>query len=129
MKPLSIKQRLYLSSAVMVLLSGIIFYFGNKNTAQLNEWVKNGVTSHARCIELSGKLAADIQMLANTEKEMYLVQEKDKLKKLREKGDNILLSIEHNASKIKTIMDADENGEFDVFLQKWELYLADYKEV
>ena len=113
----------------MVLLSGTIFYFGNKNTAQLNEWVKTAVASHARCIELSGKLAYDVQVLANTEKEMYLVQEKDKLKKLRERGDNILLSIAQNITKIKDIMNEEEEKEFDVFLQKWELYLADYKQV
>jgi methyl-accepting chemotaxis protein len=113
----------------MVLLSGTIFYFGNKNTYQLNEWVKTGVASHARCIELSGKLAADVQVLANTEKEMYLVQDRDKLKKLVERGENTLLSIDQNINKIKAIMGVDESREFEIFLQKWELYLADYKQV
>jgi len=129
MKTLTIKQRLIISSAVMVLLSGAIFYFGNNNTHQLNVWVKTGVTSHARCIELSGKLAADIQALANTEKEMYLVQERDKLNKLQQKGENIILSIDQNISKIKTVMDEQEKREFEVFLQKYQLYLEDYKQV
>ncbi|MFL5746827.1 MAG: methyl-accepting chemotaxis protein [Niastella sp.] len=129
MKPLTIKQRLYITSAIMVLLSGTIFYFGNKNTHQLNEWVKAGVTSHTRCIELSGKLAADVQALANTEKEMYLVQERNKLNKLQEKGENTILSIDQNISKIKKIMDEQENREFDIFLQKYQLYLEDYKQV
>lgn len=129
MKTLTIKQRLYISSAVMVLLSGAIFYFGNKNTHQLNEWVKSVVTSHARCIELSGKLAADVQALANTEKEMYLVQERNKLNKLQEKGENILLSIDQNISKIKMVLDEQESREFEVFLQKYQLYLENYKKV
>jgi len=129
MKPLTIKQRLYFTSVVMVLLSGTIFYFGNKNTHQLNEWVKAGVASHARCIELSGKLATDVQALANTEKELYLVQERDKLNKLLEKGENITLSIDQNISKIKMVMDEQENREFEVFLQKYQLYLEDYKKV
>ena len=120
MKPLKIRQRLYISSAVMVFLSGIIFYFGIKNTHQLNEWVKTAVTSHARCIELSGKLAIDVQALANNEKEMYLVQDNDKLKKLQEKGENTLLSIDQSISKIKMVMDEQENREFDVFLQKYQ---------
>lgn len=129
MKTLTIKQRLIISSAVMVLLSGTIFYFGNKNTHQLNEWVKTGVTSHARCIELSGKLAAAVQALANTEKEMYLVQDNNKLKKLQEKGAQTLLFIDENISKIKAVMDVQESREFDVFLQKYQTYVEDYKKV
>lgn len=129
MKPLKIRQRLYLSSAVMVLLSGTIFYFGIKNTHQLNEWVKTAVTSHSRCIELSGKLATDVQALGNTEKEMYLEQDNDKLKKLQEKGENIILSIDQNISKIKMVMDEQENREFEIFLQKYQLYQEDYRHV
>ena len=95
----------------------------------MNEWVNMVVTSHARCIELSGKLDAEIQELANTEKELYLVRERDKLNKLQEKGENLILSIDQNIRKIKTVMDEQENREFEVFLQKYQVYLDDYKEV
>jgi len=129
MASLTIKQRLYISAVEIVLLTGALFYFGNKNTHDLNEWVRTVITTHTKRIELSGKLAADVQFISKTEKEMYIVQDNDKLKALREKADRTLVDIDQNISALTPILDEDGKKDFDLFLLKWKSYLGDFQRV
>jgi methyl-accepting chemotaxis protein len=129
MKTLTIKQRLYLSAVIILLLTGTIFYFGNKNTYDLNEWVKTVITTHTKRIELSGKLAANVLAVSKTEREMYMVQDNGRLKVLREKTDQALLDINHNIRELTPILDEEEKKDFDVFLLKWKQYLEDFYRV
>src|SRR3982751_4187368 len=101
MASLTLQQRLLLSSVVMILLSGAIFYFGNKNTHELNEWVTEVISTHTQRIELSGKLAADVQFISKTEMEMYIIQDNEKLRSLREKADKTVLDIDQHIKELK----------------------------
>lgn len=129
MKTLTIKHRLYLSSVIILLLTGTIFYFGNKNTHDLNEWVKTVITTHTKRIELSGKLAVDVMSVSKTEKEMYMVQDNTRLKLLREKADRELLDINQHIRELTPILDEEEKKDFDIFLLRWRQYLDDFYRV
>lgn len=129
MKSLTIKQRMYISAVEIVLLSGAIFYFGNKNTYEINEWVKTVITTHTKRIELSGKLAANVQFVSKTEKEMYIVLDNDKLKGLREKADKALLDIQQEIIELMPILDEEGKRDLDVFLLKWKRYLDNFYKV
>ena len=129
MASLTLKQRLFVSSVGMILLTGTIFYFANKNTHELNEWVKTVITTHTKRIEISGKLAADVQFISKTEKELYIIQDNNRLKELREKAGNTLLDIEQNINELKPVLDDAGKRDFDLFLMKWKLYLEDFNKV
>ncbi|THU40801.1 methyl-accepting chemotaxis protein [Niastella caeni] len=129
MRALTLKKRLFISSVIMIVLSGTIFYFANNNSHELNEWVKTVISTHTKRIELSGKLAADVQFISKTEKEMYIVHDNSKLKALREKADHTLLEIDQHMNELKPILDEEGKKDFDVFQLKWKQYLDDYNKV
>src|SRR5690349_4373877 len=129
MASLTLKQRLIISSVGMILLSGAIFYFGNKNTHELNEWVNKVISTHTQRIELSGKLAADVQFVSKTEKAMYIVQDNEKLKTLREKADKTILDIDQHITDLKPVLDEEGKKDLDLFLLKWKQYLNDFNKV
>ncbi len=129
MTAFTLKQRLFISSVVMILLSGTIFYFANNNSHELNEWVKTVITTYTKRIELSGKLAADVQFISRIEKDMYIVQDNGKLKTLREKADHTLLEIDQHMNEFKPILDEEGKKDFDIFQLKWKQYLDGFNKV
>ena len=123
---LTIRQRLYVSSIMVLVLAGAIFYFGNKNTHELNQWVNTVISKHANRIAISGKLEADVQFIAKTEKEMYMNNNSDRLKILREKADLKLLHINQQADALKPLLDEDGKKDLEMFLLKWKQYLDNF---
>jgi methyl-accepting chemotaxis protein len=120
---ITIKQKLLLSSITVILLSGSIFYFGNKNTYELNQRVNTVIRTHTTRIALSGKIATDIQFIAKTEKEMYMNDDYTKLKALKEHADAKLIEINQYTNELKPLLDEEGNKYFDIFLFKWKTYL------
>lgn len=129
MASLTLKQRLYISAVEIILLSGAIFYFANKNTHELNEWVTKVISTHTQRIMISGKLARDVQYIAMAEKEMYMVQDAARLKILEGKANNMLLDIDQNINELKPVLDEEGKKDLDQFLLKWNQYLGDFKKV
>jgi methyl-accepting chemotaxis protein len=129
MASLTLKQRLYISGVEIVLLSGAIFYCGNKNAQELNQWVNTVISTYTKRIELSGKLSADVQFISRTEKDMYIVQDNAKLKVLREKADKTLLDINQEIAGLKPILDEDGKKDFEIFLFKWKGYLDNFYKI
>jgi methyl-accepting chemotaxis protein len=129
MASLTLKQRLFLSSVGMILLTGTIFYFANKNTRELNQWVNTIITTYTKRIEISGKLATNVQFISKTEKELYIIQDNNKLKELREKAGNTLLEIDQQMIELKPILDEEGKKDFDLFQLKWKQYLEDFNKV
>jgi methyl-accepting chemotaxis protein len=129
MATLTLKQRLLISSVELILLSGAIFYFGNKNTHELNERIKTVISTQTQRTELSGKLAADVQFISKTEKEMYIILDNEKLKSLREKADKTILDIDQHINDLKPVLDEEGKRDLDLFLLKWKQYLGDFSRV
>jgi len=121
---LSIKQRLWLTFLLLILLAGSIFYLGNKNANDLNNWITQVVRTHGNQIILSGKIARDVQSISAIEKEIILDTDKKRLEGLVNNAENKIQEIDQYVEQIKPLL--DEEGKKDIidFNVKWKGYLT-----
>jgi methyl-accepting chemotaxis protein len=126
---LTIKQKLIGCFVIMILLSGSIFYLGNKNAFDLNSWLTTVITTHVNCIILSGKIAGEVDFIVKTEKEMYMNLDAGKLQELRENGDKKIADINQYVETIRGLLDTDGKNDLNNFVIKWKVYLDDYYKI
>ena len=120
---LTIKQKLTGCFLVLILLSGSIFYLGNKNAHDLNHWVDTVISSHTNRIVLSGKITETVQYISKTEKEMYMNIDQSQLKVLSEDADRKVLEIEQHIEQLRPLLDNEGRNDVNSFLVKWKNYL------
>jgi len=126
---LTIKQRLTISFLLLILLSGTIFYLGNKNSNDLNNWVNTVISSHVNRIILSGKIAEGVESIVKIEKEMYINLDNNKLLLLRENADKKLAAIDQDIEQLKPFLDNEGMSDLNNFSFKWKAYLNDFYKI
>jgi methyl-accepting chemotaxis protein len=72
---LTIKARLLGAFIILIALSGIIYYLGSSNAAELNKQINTIIEVNAKSISISGKVAEDIQFITKREKDLILETE------------------------------------------------------
>ena len=126
---LTIRQKLLGCFLIMIGLSGCIFYLGNKNAADLNNWLTTVITTHVNCIVLSGKIAEDVDFIVKTEKEMYMNIDAGKLQELREAAAKKIPEIDQYVEQIRLLLDNEGKNDLNNFVIKWKVYLDDFYKV
>jgi methyl-accepting chemotaxis protein len=113
----------------MILLSGSIFYLGNKNAFDLNSWLTTVITTHVNRIILSGKIAEEADFIVRTEKEMYMNLDAGKLQELREAATKKILEIDQYVEQLKLLLDNEGKNDLNSFVIKWKAYLDDFNKI
>jgi methyl-accepting chemotaxis protein len=120
---LTIKQKLVGCFLVLVLLSGSIFYLGNKNSYDLHSWLSTVITTHVNQIVLSGKIASAVDCVVKLEKEMCMNLDASKLQELRRDTDKKIGDISQYVENIRGLLDNDSKPDLNNFVIKWNAYL------
>jgi methyl-accepting chemotaxis protein len=120
---LTIKQKLVGCFLVLVLLSGSIFYLGNKNSHDLNSWLNTVITTHVNQIVLSGKIASAVDGVVKLEKEMCMNLDATKLQQLRREADKKISDINQYVENMRGLLDTESNTDLNNFVTKWSAYL------
>ena len=120
---LTIKQKLIGCFLVLVLLSGSIFYLGNKNSYNLNSWLNTVITTDVNRIVLSGKIASAIDEVVKLDKEMCMNIDSVKLQYLRREADKKIANIDQYLENIRGLLDNESKADLNNFVIKWNVYL------
>lgn len=126
---LSIKARLIIAFSLLVGLSSVIFYLGNSNSNELNNWTTTIIKVYTKRIMVSGKIAEDIQFITKREKEIIINTEADVLQELVRDIENRMSELDSRVDQLKEV--SDESGEEAIsnFTGKWQEYLKNYSKI
>jgi methyl-accepting chemotaxis protein len=125
----TIQQRLILSFLLLIILSGCIFYLGNRNSDALNGSVNEIVRLHVKRIILSGKIAEGVQFVTKREKELPFITDAKQLEVLAKSASKTLFEIDQYAEQLKTFMPEEDKKDVDAFVFKWKEYVAVFQEI
>ena len=126
---MTIKQRLGLAFLLLIVLAGSIFYLGNKNANNLNNWVSQVSNTYGNQIILSGKIARDVQFVSAIEKEIILETDKKRLDGLVDNAENKIQEIDQYVTQIKPLLSEEERRDMDEFGVRWKDYLAIFAKI
>ncbi len=126
---LTIKVRLIIASSLLVGLSGFIFYLGNSNSNELNNWTTTIIKVQTKRIMLAGKIAEDIQFITKREKEIIINKEAEVLQDLVKDIENRMSELDSRVDQFKEL--ADEKGleHLANFESKWQEYTKNYNRI
>jgi methyl-accepting chemotaxis protein len=125
----TIKSRLIVAFTLLISLTGAIFYMGNSNAYELNNWVTVIIKVNAKRISLAGKLAEDIQYITKREKDIIISTKDEVLQELAQDADNRIKEFEGRFEELKEISDEKGKEDLDEFAAKWQLYLQNYSRI
>jgi methyl-accepting chemotaxis protein len=125
----TIKQKLVGSFLILIGLSGCIFYLGNRNSHDLNNWLNTIITTHVNRIVLSGKMAEEVDCVVKMEKEMYMNLDAGKLQELRTGAGKKIAEINQYVEAIRELLDNDGRNDLSNFIIKWNLYLDHFNKI
>jgi methyl-accepting chemotaxis protein len=126
---LTIKARLILAFAILISLASAIFYLGNSNANELNNWTTTIIKVYAKRIMLSGKIAEDIQLITKREKELIIVTENDVLQDILKEIENRMSDLDSRVDQLKEVSDEAADEEIAVFEVKWQEYIKSYNKI
>lgn len=126
---LTIKAKLIIAFAFLITLSGIIFYLGNSNANELNNWTSVIIKTYAKRISLSGKIAEDVQLITKREKELVINTDVETLNDLVREIDTRFELMNTRYDELKEISDASYDESFADFDKKWADYLKVFSKV
>lgn len=125
----TIKQKLAGSFLVLIGLAGCIFYLGNRNSHELNDWLNTVITTHVNRIVLSGKIAEEVNAVVRVEKEMYMNLDAGKLQDLKADAVKRIGDISQNVETIRGLLDNEGRNDLNDFTIKWNLYLDHFNKI
>jgi methyl-accepting chemotaxis protein len=126
---LMIKTRLITAFAVLVVLSGAIYYLGSTNAGALNDRINSIVDLNVKRILMASKSAEDIQFITKREKELIMTNDPEEvleyIKVIEERSDDMIERID----QLKNM--ADEKGVeiLDGFSSNWNNYTKVYAKI
>ncbi|MFL5746828.1 MAG: methyl-accepting chemotaxis protein [Niastella sp.] len=120
---LTIKQKLVGCFLVLILLSGSIFYLGNKNSYDLNNWLNTVITTDVNRIVLSGKIASAVDGVVKLDKEMCMNLDDAKLHDLHRDADKKISEIDQYIKTVNGLLDNESKTDLNNFVIKWNVYL------
>jgi methyl-accepting chemotaxis protein len=119
----TIKQKLVACFLLLILLAGSIFYLGNKNAYDLNNWLNTVITTHVNRIVLLGKITEEVDCVVKLEKEMCMNLDPAKLQDLRRNADKNIGDINQHVENVRGLLDNDSKTDLNNFVIKWNVYL------
>jgi methyl-accepting chemotaxis protein len=126
---LTIKARLIMAFAILIFLSGAIFYLGNSNASILNDQITELVDNNATSVNLSNKIAEDLQFITKREKDLILERStagmQEYISDVEKRKSELLNRIE----LLRPISTEKENEELDNLSMKLDQYFKSFNEL
>ncbi len=126
---LSIKARLAGAFALLILLAGLIFFFGSSASGELSDRINTIVDVNVKRIILSSKIAEDVQFITKREKDIILSRRVEEMNEYAQSIDDRDKELKNRLAQLKTL--ADERGVaiIEDFNDKWQVYMGHYEKV
>ena len=126
---LTIKTRLILGFAVLIVMAGAIYYLGSSNANTLNDSLNTIVTVNAKRLQHAMKIAEDIQFITKREKDLILTRDEQELddysKAIGDRIAEMLIRVED----LKNISDDRGKEIVDQYIKNWEVYSKAYNRI
>jgi len=126
---LSIKARLIVAFAILIVLSGVIFYFGSSSSNRLNVRITSIININVQRIIYASKMAEDIQFITKREKDLILTKDRDLLDELAKDADSRVEDVSTRIDKLKEISDDAGIELIESFNLKWQDYLKSFNKI
>ena len=126
---LTIRSRLIFAFAILVTISGIMYYIGLTNTRNLNESINQIVKQNVPRMMLANKLSEDVQYLTAREKELIITKEKNELQEIINDFDKRHAAFERRLENLTAVVDHSGMEMVNDFSLQWQLYLKDYRRI
>jgi methyl-accepting chemotaxis protein len=126
---ITIKQKLTLAFTLVIILSGSIFYLGNRNSNELNNWISRIVQSHVKKVYLSGRIARCVLFVSEIEKEICMPLSEERLHDLGNKADQKILEVDQYVEQLKPLFDDERKKDLNTFILQWKDYLNVYLKI
>jgi methyl-accepting chemotaxis protein len=125
----TIKLRLILQTALVLIAAVVIFFFGSNKLNELNNKFNNIVDINVKRMSLAQKISEDIQYVTKREKDLIMTKDKQLLQsQLKETEDRIEV-LGSRVEELKTL--ADEKGIeiIEEFSGKWQEYMGFFTKI
>lgn len=126
---LSIKTRLILAFAILIALSGSIFFLGNSNAYSLNDQLNTIVDMNVKRILLASKTAEDVQFITKREKELILATQVEEVQDYANIIDDKNTELLERVEQLKNLSDEKGVEIVETFMGKWNDYLKVYGKI
>lgn len=126
---LSIKSRLIVAFAVLIALSGVIFFIGSSSANRLNDRITRIIDVNVKRILYATKTAEDIQFVTKREKDLIITSDREQLDELAKEIDLRLEAISKNIESLQAISDNNGIELTETFLLKWQDYLKNLNKI
>ncbi|MFP4092284.1 MAG: methyl-accepting chemotaxis protein [Cyclobacteriaceae bacterium] len=126
---LTIKARLIMAFALLIALSGIIYYIGSNNAKTLNDRVTEIININVKRMNLASKIAEDVQFLTKREKDMILTSDKLLLNELVNDFDRRHADMQNRVEGLKAISDEKGVEVIEEFSSSWNQYLKNFTQI
>jgi methyl-accepting chemotaxis protein len=126
---LTIKARLIIAFAVLITLTGIVFYIGNSNSYELNNQLNEITLVKAKRLTLALRISEDIQFITKREKELCLKSDDQTLQTLATEAETRFTELSQRLEELKGI--ADEKGVeiLEDFSTQWNAYKKSFAQI
>jgi methyl-accepting chemotaxis protein len=126
---LTIKTRLITAFAVLVALSGAIFYLGSSNAGLLNDRINSIVDMNVKRMLLASKSAEDIQFITKREKELIMTDDLDEVQEYIKVIEERSTEMEARIEQLKSISDEKGVEILEGFSTNWSAYTKVYAKI
>jgi len=126
---LSIKTRLIVAFAILIALSGSIFFLGNSNAYSLNEQLNTIVDTNVKRILLASKTAEDVQFITKREKELILATQVEEVQDYANIIEDKNAELQERIEQLRNISDEKGVEIIETFSTRWNDYLKVYAKI
>ncbi|MDJ1466984.1 methyl-accepting chemotaxis protein [Xanthocytophaga flava] len=126
---LSIKVKLILAFSALLLLAGVIFFMGNRNTSIINARVNEIVDINARLITLSAKIAEDVQFITKREKDLIITRDKDQMQEWIDDSESRNAEMGKRLEELESLSSKEDKELIGQFQTAWKDYNKNFKKL
>ncbi|MBT31646.1 MAG: chemotaxis protein [Thalassobius sp.] len=125
----TIKAKLILATIVQLSAALVVFYIGNNNAYQLNKKIDEIIKVNTQRINLSAKIAEDVQFITKREKDLILSKDREVLMDLVKQVDARTEDMENRYAELKDISDEKGVEILDNFQLRWSEYTSSFAKI
>ena len=123
-KNLTISTKLYLTFGLLIVLLGIVFIFGWDSLHRMNNRVNRITDTTASKVKIGEKIDKEVLQVADAEKDLLLVDNKQEMEEIVEESGDIINSIEKETRELKDITSGQGKEHIAAFESKWQEFLS-----
>lgn len=128
-KNLTIRAKLYLTFGLLIVLLGVIFVFGWDSLRKMNDRLNRISDTTAQKVELGEKLDKEVLEVADAEKDLLLVDNKQEMQDILNEVEETRSSIEKETRELSEITTGEGVEYLQDFENKWQDFLAIHDQI